>query len=125
MARRTVAIILGLFLCVSLAGCTMTAYFGGWAKIGGTVVTLDTDGMTHLPLAGVQVTLTPLSQSDVAHNFISGVDGRWLTSYWLKRDAYIVTFALDGYNTVTATEELAERWEIYEMEPVVMRPSED
>jgi hypothetical protein len=120
MAKRSVAIILGLVLCVSLTGCTMTAYFGGWARIGGSVAELDSDGVSHLPLAGVQVTLTSASDESMAHIFQSDADGRWDADYWLRRDRYLVTFELEGYASVSRTVELSERWAQYDIGPVIM-----
>lgn len=119
MMRRTVAIIFGLVLCISLAGCTMTTYFGGWAKVGGVVV----DAESYDPLAGVQVTLTPHTNPSEKHTFVSDIDGSWKASYWIKRDRYTVVFTLNNYDSVERTEELSERWFEYDMGVVPMRRS--
>jgi predicted small secreted protein len=104
MAKRVAAIAVVLALCALMTGCTIVAYFGGWATSGGTVV----DNATDESLVGVTVEYRAVSDESFSRTYQTDKNGSWRTNA-LKLDLYRVTFTLGDYEAFTTTLEVDER----------------
>ena len=86
--KRVILIFLLLLVCLTATGCTL--YFGGWGTSSGQVLKV-VPGEAAIPLPGVKVTYTSISDPDLVWRGQTDEAGRWMT-YRLKIDRYTAKF---------------------------------
>jgi hypothetical protein len=116
--KRVILIFLLLLVCLTAAGCTL--YFGGWGTSSGQVLKV-VPGEAAIPLPGVKVTYTSISDPDLVWRGQTDETGRW-TTYWLKIDRYTAKFDHIDCESLEMTVDVRDKGADTPVGPVLLLP---